>query len=211
MEFHLLREVKQVLVSAPVLGSTFFVTGVTVSKSTRLCISCFHYLYCMRQHFLFLLLFISLHANAQDNKVEILHYPLTTFNADTCCWRLMDKQGDYDGAAALIESYLVVNGHEVNVHALNWHAGQMFAKAGDYSKAKKYMRKTYSIWYRFANRRAKAWYYYASGTVAFLNGNHGKVNSILKRWKKDNDDDKNYKQLQLLANNPGKTYAEALR
>lgn len=165
----------------------------------------------MRMHFLSILLFISLNAIAQDNKVEILHYPLTTFNADTCCWRLMDKQADYDGAAALIESYLVVNGHDVNVHALNWHAGQMFAKAGDYTKAKRYMRKTYSIWYRFGSSRAKAWYYYASGTVAFLNGHHDKVKNILKRWKKENDDDNNYKQLQQLCDSPDKTYAEALK
>jgi hypothetical protein len=56
--------------------------------------------------------------------------PQNKFDSDTCCWRKFAKTGEYQKAADLIVDYLE-NGKPQNRHSLNWHAGQLFAEAGD--------------------------------------------------------------------------------
>jgi hypothetical protein len=138
-------------------------------------------------------------------------YTQKEFDADTCCWRKLAKEQQYQQAAAAITLYLFSHKRkEVNWHSLNWHAGQMYAKAGLNKLAKTHFKNTYSIFYKwFGNEDAKTWYYYAKGTEAFLDGNKNKLEDILNKWERCYPADKNYEALKKLLSNWGEDYVTA--
>jgi len=138
-----------------------------------------------------------------------LLYNQTLFDSDTCCWRKLSADKEYLDAANLIVSYLDTN-KPSNKHSLHWHAGQMFAMAGSDKLAIKYFKKTYSAFYSlFGGTDGKTWYYYAKGTVAFIEGNLEDLESIIDHWARKYPMDKNYKALLMLRANWGKSYEMA--
>lgn len=143
---------------------------------------------------------------------QVSGYPQAVFDADTCCWRLLSKEGRNEEAGQLILDYIAHNKGKVNTHALYWHAGQVFAKAGDKARAKKSIRKTYSVLYRwFGGEDGRTWYYYARGTVAFLDRDRRRLQKLIRQWdRKKYEQDKNYRQLQLMLRNWEWTYEKAL-
>lgn len=137
-------------------------------------------------------------------------YPQAAFDADSCCWRQMSQSKAYLQAATLISGYLK-HGEVVNRHALCWHAGQLYALAQQDQLAKKYMRKTYSVWYAWlGGMDGKTWYYYAKGTVAFLDGNQARLQIMIRRWEKRYPTDKNYVTLVSLSDHMGEPYSSAV-
>lgn len=135
-----------------------------------------------------------------------LYYNQTAFNSDTCCWRKLSADKEYLAAANLIVSYLKTN-KTTNKHALHWHAGQMFAMAHSDRLAIKYFKRTYSIFYKlFGDTDAKTWYYYARGTVAFIENDKKLLEGIINSWTKKFPADNNLKTLILLNENWGKGY-----
>lgn len=139
-----------------------------------------------------------------------LSYSEPVFNADTCCWRKLASEKKYEEAATLITFYAKYHeDKQINKHLLNWHAGQMFAMAGS-RRAKHYMKKTYSVFTKwFGGDDGKTWYYYAKGTKAFLEDDRNELVTILYKWDRKFEKDKNYDNLVRLNNNWGKPYAEA--
>jgi len=163
----------------------------------------------MKRIFAFIL-FISFPVIAQE-ELAVLGYPRQIFDSDTCCWRSLARNGQYEQAGKLIRAYLKVHKNE-NVHSLNWHAGQMFAKSADNKQAVKYCKKTYSFFYLwFGGHDAKAWYYYGKGTVAFIKRDKKCLARIIAAWDRRLPKDKNYQQLVLLLGNWDKSYLEALK
>ena len=135
-----------------------------------------------------------------------LLYNRTAFDADTCCWRKLCADKKYLDAGNLIVSYLN-NSKPTNKHSLNWHAGQMFAMAHSDKLAKKYFKRTYSIFYKwFGDTDAKTWYYYAKGTIAFIDSDKKSLEKIIKTWSNKFPTDNNYKALVRLNENWGKSY-----
>jgi hypothetical protein len=159
-----------------------------------------------------LILFFILHCArifSQDkiaSKNPLLLYHRTAFDSDSCCWRKLSADKKYLDAGNLIVSYLN-NSKPKNKHSLNWHAGQMFAMAHSDKLAKKYFKRTYSIFYKwFGDNDAKAWYYYAIGTIAFIDNDKKTLEKTIKTWKKKFPADNNYKALVRLNENWGKSY-----
>jgi tetratricopeptide (TPR) repeat protein len=142
---------------------------------------------------------------------NICRYRQEQFNSDTCCWRMLAKTDSFDKAASLIEAYLACTKNG-NRHALYWHAGQMLAKANRYQEAKKYFHKTFNVFYKWlGGADGKAWYFYAKGTVAFLDNDPRKLHHIIRRWDKKLPKDINYQALLQLEANAGKPYKDATR
>jgi hypothetical protein len=140
-----------------------------------------------------------------------LQYPSNIFNSDTCCWRTLSAEGKYREAANLIIHYKRQNTN-VNKHSLNWHAGQLFAKAGDTKQAEKYMKKTYSVLYKwFGGSDGAQWYYFAKGTLAFVERRKNRMERIISKWQRKYEQDGNYHELIKLHSNWDKPYAEAYK
>jgi hypothetical protein len=162
-----------------------------------------------------ILLFILLSADtfSQDkmtSKNPFLLFDQTAFDSDTCCWRKLCTHKKYLDAGNLIVSYLN-NSKPTNTHSLNWHAGQMFACAHSDELAKKYFKRTYSIFYKwFGDNDAKAWYYYAKGTIAFIEHDKKSLEKAIMIWGIKFPTDNNYKALVRLSENWGKSYDLAL-
>jgi hypothetical protein len=76
-----------------------------------------------------------------------INYSQTEFDSDSCCWRKLAASGKYEEGANLITDYLR-EGKPENKHSLKWHAGQLFAKSGNYKMAIKYFRRTSNIFWR---------------------------------------------------------------
>jgi len=145
---------------------------------------------------------------AQDNKVLLL-YNQTAFDSDTCCWRKLSADRHYHEAATLIVSYLRAN-KPANKHSLNWHAGQLFAMAQSDKQAKKYFKRTYSIFYLwFGDTDAKTWYYYAKGTIAFIDKDKKLLEVIIRKWTKSYPSDNNLRVLIRLNENWELSYEDA--
>ena len=137
-----------------------------------------------------------------------LNYPQSVFDSDTCCWRKLSSERHYVEAATLIVSYISDNRKVANKHSLHWHAGQMYALSGDYRLGKKYFKKTYSLLYRWiGDEDARTWYYYAKGTVAFLDGDKDELEGIIRKWEKNFPKDVNYEALVQLLSHWGESYA----
>lgn len=126
-------------------------------------------------------------------------YTQEIFDADTCCWRLLASGEKYLEASEMIKEYLQKSKNISNRHSLHWHLGQMLAIAGHTREAKHYFKKTYNIFYRWlGGPDGRAWYYYAKGTVAFLDREKSKLIRIINKWPEENRMEKNYLMLQSL-------------
>lgn len=135
-----------------------------------------------------------------------LNFNLSTFNSDTCCWRKLSHENHYLQAGDLIVRYIKENPRENN-HALQWHAGQMYACANQKELAKKYFKKTYSpLYIIFGGIDAKTWYYYAKGTVAFIDNQPQKLQKILTHWETHFEKNPNYQMLVRMNQNWDKDY-----
>jgi|WetSurMetagenome_2_1015567.scaffolds.fasta_scaffold196212_3 hypothetical protein len=74
------------------------------------------------------------------------------------------------------------------------------------------MQKTYSDFYRwFGGKEGKMWYYYASGTIAFLDRDKKRLAAIEKKWNKRDPPALNYLALAALLENWGKLYKDVNR
>lgn len=143
------------------------------------------------------------------NQTE-LNYPQRIFDSDTCCWRKLSAENKYSEAGNLVVSYLKSGKGNTNTHSLKWHAGQLFAMAGNNDVAKKYFKKTYSVLYKwFGGEDGKTWYYYAKGTIAFIDKDKPKLENIIKKWSSEYPKDKNFDVLKNLLNNWGRSYKDA--
>jgi len=152
---------------------------------------------------------ISLSQKYNDLNHYTLFYNQDTFDSDTCCWRQLSNNKKYIEAANLIVLYLKTE-KPVNRHSLNWHCGQMFAMAHSDKLAKKYFKRTYSIFYKwFGDTDAKTWYYYVKGTIAFIDNDKKKLESIIHTWKNKYPPDNNLETLIRLNKNWGISYEQA--
>lgn len=156
---------------------------------------------------------IATHLPAQEPGTSFrpeLYYTQSAFDSDTCCWRKLSAEKKYTEAANLIVTYLQ-SGKPDNKHSLHWHAGQLFALAQQNPKAIRHMKKTYSLAYIiFGDADAKAWYYYATGSIAFLGNNKPKLDRIIAKWEKKLPEERNLEVLRQLSNNWGQSYEQAL-
>ncbi|MGC4041833.1 MAG: hypothetical protein QM710_13890 [Flavobacterium sp.] len=140
---------------------------------------------------------------------DCLKYEQKIFDSDTCCWRKLSKENQFEKAAGLIADYLK-NGKAENRQSLNWHAGQLFAFAGENKKALRYFGKTYSVFQKwFGGEDGKAWYFFAKGTSAFIKKDRPKLEKIIKKWEAKLPLDANYSELNALKDNWGKDYRNA--
>lgn len=138
-------------------------------------------------------------------------YEQVAFDSDTCCWRELGKLGRKEEAGRLIVLYLG-KGKVQNAHSLKWHAGQAFAGAGKGRLAKRYINKTYNVFYKwFGGEDGKAWYHYAKGVKAFVRRNKKSLIRIVRHWDRKLPKDKNCNQLKMLLANWELPYDEALR
>lgn len=155
-----------------------------------------------------LLLLAGFYCYAQRPELALTQKEFDDFN---CCWRKLSSEKHYAEAAAMLEDYVEHSPNAERKHPLNWHTGQLYAHAGDNRKAVKYMRKTYNIFYRwFGGEDGQAWYYYAKGTVAFLEGNKRQLERIISLWKSTGvEENENFAKLHKLLSNFDKTYTEA--
>ncbi|MGQ2983279.1 hypothetical protein [Flavobacterium sp.] len=138
------------------------------------------------------------------------YYPQTQFDSDTCCWRKISAEGKHHESAELIVNYIKNSQNAENKQSLNWHAGQMYAMAGEGRQAVKYIKKTYDSFYKWlGGEDGKGWYYFAKGTVAFIERDKEKLERIITYWKKELPLDNNYEELVTLYNNWDKEYKDA--
>lgn len=164
------------------------------------------------RHFLplYIVLLIKFSASAQ-NSPGYCSYSPQQFNSDSCCWRVLEKDGFYIEAAQMIASYKQCNRISHN-SAFNWHQGQMYALAGDYQNAKKYIHKSFSVFDKwFGGNDGKSWYWYAKGTLAFLNSNPNQLERIIRKWERKFPRDNNFKSLLTLKENFSSEYIVLLK
>jgi len=163
------------------------------------------------RYYLFFLFFLTiemLYSQDADQTLS-LSYPESIFNSDTCCWRKLSVAGQDEDAGQLILAYYHQNKKIANKQALFWHAGQCFAMAGENELAKKYMRKTYSPFFKwFGGEEGRTWYYYANGTVAFIERDKKTLSAMIDQWDKRYAQDINYQALVELLKHWDVTYKE---
>lgn len=145
------------------------------------------------KYFLFLLFTSSLFAQQ-----DCLNYPQRVFDSDSCCWRKLAKEKQYEKGAQLLISF-IKNGKAENKQSLNWHAGQLFAFAGNDRLALRYFGKTYTVFHKwFGGNDGKAWFYFAKGTSAFIKRDKPTLEKIIAHWKRKLPIDNNYRELERL-------------
>ena len=163
------------------------------------------------RYYLFFLFFLTielLYSQDADQTLS-LSYPESIFNSDTCCWRKLSAAGQDEDAGQLILGYYHQNKKIANKQALFWHAGQCFAMAGENELAKKYMRKTYSPFFKwFGGEEGRTWYYYANGTVAFIERDKKTLSAMIDKWGRHYAQDINYQALVELLKHWDVTYKE---
>jgi len=163
------------------------------------------------RYYLFFLFFLTiemLYSQDADQTLS-LSYPESIFNSDTCCWRKLSVAGQDEDAGQLILAYYHQNKKIANKQALFWHAGQCFAMAGENELAKKYMRKTYSPFFKwFGGEEGRTWYYYANGTVAFIERDKKTLSAMIDKWGRHYAQDINYQALVELLKHWDVTYKE---
>jgi len=141
-----------------------------------------------------LAIFLLLTISKVHSQKPIQNYEQSIFDSDTCCWRKLSSEGRHNEAAELIVEYISHSPNSVNKHSLKWHAGQMYAAAGNNKKAITYYKKTYNIFYKWFGDAG--WYYYAKGNVFYLKKDKAKLKKIISKWeKKKPERDINYKAL----------------
>lgn len=153
--------------------------------------------------FSFLLLScFSIHSQETD-------YPQVVFDSDSCCWRKLARSGYYEKAADLVVDYLA-HGKPQNRQSLKWHAGQLYAQAGNRAKALRYFRKSSTLFDAWlGGEEGKTWRLYVNGVKAFLNRDRAKLQRSIAIWERKFPKDRNYHQLLLLDKNWDKSYLEA--
>jgi hypothetical protein len=145
-------------------------------------------------------------------QLHYCHYDQMEFDSDTCCWRQLAAKEKFIEAGNLIRDYMNCHKGKENALSLNWHAGQMFACADQYDLAKKYFRKTFSLFTKcFGGEDGLAWYYYAKGTVAFLDKDKVTLDRIIRSWNKKLPKDRNYESLIRLYSDFDSAYRIVLR
>ena len=114
-------------------------------------------------------------------------------------WRKEARAGHYETAARLIDDWISSNEiHDRNdMSILVWHAGQMYAFAGQTDKAISRMRKSFNA--------DEPWNLYVKGTIAFLRGDQQGLEAIINTGKVG---EQNLKVLKDLAENPSKSYKD---
>ena len=145
----------------------------------------------------------------ESAQISSLSYPESIFNSDTCCWRKLSAAGQDEDAGHLILAYYEQNKKTANKQALLWHAGQCFAMAGENELAKKYIRKTYIPFFKwFGGEEGRTWYYYANGTVAFIERDKKTLSAMIDKWGRHYAQDINYQALVELLKHWDVTYKE---
>ena len=140
-----------------------------------------------------------------------LEYDQTAFDSDTCCWRKLSKEREFEKSANLIVQY-IKRGKFENKQSLNWHAGQMFAFSSDDRQALKYFRKTFNFTQKwFGGHDGKTWFYFAKGTSAFINRQKDVLQKIITRWKTKLPIDENFHELVQLLENWDMNYENATK
>ena len=138
-------------------------------------------------------------------------YSQQEFDSDSCCWRKLNAEKKYVEAGLQIEDF-IRHGNPSNKHSLHWHAGQMYAKAELNDKAKRYFRKTRSVFYKwFGDMDAKAWYYYVKGCISFLDQDQHSMDRTLSKFEHKFPLHTNYKALLQLKANWHDSYAKATK
>lgn len=153
-----------------------------------------------------------LHAQEYGDPIQEATKDLYTDNEKfDAHWRGLMAEGEYEKAAMTLEYAAISKKFQApNKHALWWHAGQMWAMMGKYDDAKMDMKNTYNVFYKlFDSEDAKTWYYYAKGTIAFLDGDKAQLEKIMNKWERKYDKDNNYVCLQQLMDNWGQDYVVA--
>ena len=142
---------------------------------------------------LLIIIYLLLSANCINAQAPELAYSQEIFDSSTCCWRKLSAEDKHTEAAKLIVEY-INSPNAANKHSLKWHAGQMYAAAGNNKNAITYYKKTYNIFYKWFGDAG--WYYYAKGNVAYLKKDKAKLKKIISKWeKKKLERDINYKAL----------------
>jgi hypothetical protein len=148
------------------------------------------------------------YCTSASGQQEYLSYPQSAFDSDTCCWRELSASQNYLAAATLLTDYLK-HGNARNKHSLRWHSGQMYAMAGDTRNAVRYFRKTTNVLYKwFGGEDARAWYFFAKGTIAFVQRRERHLDAIIQKWQ-PLPADRNYNELLTLRQNWMLPYEEA--
>lgn len=168
----------------------------------------------MKKLFIILMLLPVCHLHAQECGEQIQEATKDIFTDNKkfdAHWRGLMAEGEYEKAAMNLEYAALSKNIQVsNKQALWWHAGQMWAMMGEYNHAKMDIKYTYNVFYKlFGSEDAKTWYYYAKGTIAFLDGDKAQLEKIMNKWERKYDKDKNYVCLQQLMDNWGQDYALA--
>lgn len=157
---------------------------------------------------LFLLVLLWSGVVTAQQRMEI-SYAQAVFDSDTCCWRKLASRGHYLEAAALIDTFLA-SGHPQNRQSLRWHAGQMYAMAGQDTKALKRLHSTYSVLQKWlGGSDGKAWYRFAKGTCAFLRRDRRALDRQIRSWKSSLPPDGNLRELERLQANWELSYKDA--
>lgn len=89
-------------------------------------------------------------------------------------WRKEAHAGNYAKAAQMIEGWLKDNSNSLDRYQLSvliWHAGQMWAFANDYKRAKAAMVKSHT--------GEKDWDSYVDGTIAFMENDKDRLAKII--------------------------------
>ncbi|MFY9228109.1 MAG: aminoglycoside phosphotransferase family protein [Candidatus Microsaccharimonas sp.] len=126
-------------------------------------------------------------ANWEKAQFAVAHRPLLETMTDTASldpytfdqtdqgWAKLDKQGDYLGAAKLIEDYIQKNEtlikiqDKVSLQTIHFHAGQEYAMSGEYNYEKAIQH------FRQAFKNNTSWDVYVNGSIAFLNKDTAKL------------------------------------
>ena len=165
----------------------------------------------MHDELMKLILFLILSPCLFAQSAVWVNYDQNSFDSDTCCWRMLSRQGRFEESAKLIVDFLH-NGKVVNTQSLNWHAGQMFAFAGKNTQALRYFNKTYNVFQKwFGGEDGKAWFYFAKGSSAFIKRNKLGLEKIIRYWKAKLPMDNNYRELVRLLENWSLPYEKAIK
>lgn len=155
------------------------------------------------------ILFFIMSSSLFAQNVDCLKYEQKIFDSDTCCWRKLTIEREFERGAHLIVAFLE-KGKVQNKLSLNWHAGQLFACAENDKLALKYMGRTYSAFQKwFGGEDGKTWFYFVKGNMAFIERNKPKLERIIKHWKVRFPKDNNYKELLRLLNNWDMSFEKA--
>jgi hypothetical protein len=129
-------------------------------------------------------------------------------------WRALAEDAKYQEAATLIDRFIAnsPNAHG-NMRILNFHAGQMYAAAGNYNVAEERFWLSLQTGYPLEfEPQAKQWNSYVMATIAFLHGDKESLQKHRDEIAKGsgyNSEKLNLKVVERLLQNLGRPYLEA--